>query len=539
MPSCRPSRDTRRSLFRLATSWLVSTSVLLATACASATTGDLGAASLGGVQLSDSVLSLRVGTDGALTARVLDANGAEVSGRRVFWSVRDSAIATVTQAGVVTARAPGSTLVSANVEGRSALATVQVSARPVNLVRVEPTTLQLVAGATATLRARALDEVGSEVSGSSVAWTSSDTTVVRVDADGSVRAVAPGIAVVTALVEGRSAVVAVSVSPVAVAGVTVTAVRDTLVVGASTQLTLVVRDAGGAPLSNRPTAWTSDRPSVASVSSTGDVLALAPGTAIIEATVEGRSARVTLTIVPRPAAAVVVSPDASTIFAGSTLRLLTLVTDSAGSVLASRPVSYVSSAPGVASVDAAGVVTAVTPGTATITATSEGKRGTATVRVLAIPVATVAIAPEAPTVRVGEATTLTAIPRAENGAALTGRPVTWSSGAPSIATVSATGEVRGVSPGTALILARAEGASGTVTVRVERAPAASVIISPASVSMLVGATTTVGATVRDAAGTLLGDRLVTWTTSDAAIATVSNAGVVRAVSAGTTTVRAT
>ncbi|WP_284352167.1 beta strand repeat-containing protein [Roseisolibacter agri] len=513
--------------------------VAFASACTSATTGDVGGGSLARVQLSDSVLRLRVGAEGALAARVLDASGQELSGRKLFWSVRDSAIATVSQSGVVTGRAPGSTLVSANVEGRSGVATVIVSARPVSVVRVEPTTLQLVAGATAPLQVRALDEVGGEVAGSIVAWTSSDTTVARVASNGVVTAAAPGIAVITAIVDGRSAVVAVSVSPVAVANVSLTAARDTLVVGASTQLTLVTRDAGGALITNRPTTWASDRPNVASVSSTGEVLAVSPGTATIEATVEGRSARVALIIVPRPAAALVISPDASTIFVGATLRLLTLVTDASGNVLTNRPIGYSSSDPSVASVDTAGVVTARVPGNVTITATSEGKRGTATVRVLAVPVATVTIAPEAPAVRVGDVVTLTATPRAEDGTALTGRAVTWSSGAPGIASVSANGEVRGLASGTALILARVEGASGTVTVRVDRAPAASVTVSPATASIVVGDSAGLGATVRDASGALLGDRLVTWSSASNAIATVSNTGVVKGVAAGTTTVRAT
>lgn len=539
MPSMRPIRATRPAYRRLASTLALCASALVAAACASATTGDGSTASLGGVQLSDSVLRLRVGTEGALTARVLDARGQEVSGRRLFWSVLDSTVATVTQAGVVTARAPGSTLVSANVEGRSGVATVYVSARPVSAVRVEPATLQLVAGATASLRARALDDAGGELTGTTVTWTSSDTAVARVSAAGDVTALAPGIAIVTASVEGRSAVVAVSVSAVAVASVSLTAVRDTLVVGASTQLTLLVRDAGGAPLTNRPTAWSSDRPTVATVSSTGEVLAVAPGTATIEATVEGRSARVTLTIVPRPAAAIVVSPDASTLFVGARLRLLTLVTDASGNVLPNRPVSYASSDPSVAVVDTAGVVTALAPGSVTITASSEGKRGTATVRVLAVPVATVSIAPETPSVRVGQVVTLTATARADDGTVLAGRAVTWSSGAPGVATVGANGEVRGVAAGTALILARVEGASGTVTVRVERAPAASVTITPTSAALVVGDSTGLGATVRDASGALLGDRLPAWSSSNSAVATVSGTGMVRAVAAGSATIRAT
>ena len=78
---------------------------------------------------------------------------------------------------------------------------------------------------------------------------------------------------------GRTGVVAVSVSPVAVADVRLAAARDSLFEGTTLQLTLEARDAAGAPLTNRPAIWTSDRPAVAAVSAAGDVTALAPGVA--------------------------------------------------------------------------------------------------------------------------------------------------------------------------------------------------------------------------------------------------------------------
>jgi uncharacterized protein YjdB len=457
---------------------LLCSSALFALGCSGGATDSGGASgAVQTVELSARVLQLRVGAEGALVARLLDAGGAEVPGRRVFWSVADSTVATVSQAGVVRAVGPGSTRVAANIEGRSAAADVVVGARPVSLVRVDPGTLQLVVGATAALSARALDELGAEVPGATLRWSTSDTAVAPVSATGLVTARAPGLAVLTATAEGRSAVVAVAVSPVAVAAVTLSAARDTLAAGASTQLTLTVRDAAGQPLSNRPVSYGSSAPAVATISSTGEVSALAPGTVTLTATVEGQRAAVGLTVVPRPAAAVVVSPDASTLFVGGTQRLLVLVTDAQGAVLTGRAVGYTSSAPAVATVDGTGTVRALAPGTATLTAsTPEGQRGTATVRVVAVPVATLALtAAGAPaeglvTLRVGEGRQLGATPLAEDGTALPERAVTWTSAAPGVASVTSAGRVVGVAPGTALLLARAEGASATLSVRVEPAP---------------------------------------------------------------------
>src|SRR5207244_3565216 len=70
-------------------------------------------------------------------------------------------------------------------------------------------------------------------------------------------------------------------------------------------------------------------------------------------------------------------------------------------------------------------------------------------------------------------------------------------------------------------------------------PVASVTVSPASVSVGVGGTQQLTATLKDSAGGLLSGRLVTWTTSNAAVATVSGSGVVSGVVTGTATLTAT
>jgi hypothetical protein len=69
-------------------------------------------------------------------------------------------------------------------------------------------------------------------------------------------------------------------------------------------------------------------------------------------------------------------------------------------------------------------------------------------------------------------------------------------------------------------------------------PVSSVDVTPATASVAVNATVPLTATARDAQGNVLTGRLVTWTSDDETIATV-DAGLVRGVAAGSTTVRAT
>src|SRR5882762_1983114 len=94
-------------------------------------------------------------------------------------------------------------------------------------------------------------------------------------------------------------------------------------------------------------------------------------------------------------------------------------------------------------------------------------------------------------------------------------------------------------PGGYVVNASADGLTGTATVTASSIPVASVVVSPASVSVSVGSTQQLGAMAKDAGGTVLPGRTVTWTTSNSAIATVSPNGLVSAVAVGSATITAT
>jgi alpha-tubulin suppressor-like RCC1 family protein len=87
----------------------------------------------------------------------------------------------------------------------------------------------------------------------------------------------------------------------------------------------------------------------------------------------------------RPVATVTVTPTSSTMAVGSTLGLTAKTLDVAGKVLTGRTVTWTTSDGTVATVSQTGLVTAVTPGSATITATSEGKNGTSAITTIPIP----------------------------------------------------------------------------------------------------------------------------------------------------------
>src|SRR5207245_2449775 len=86
---------------------------------------------------------------------------------------------------------------------------------------------------------------------------------------------------------------------------------------------------------------------------------------------------------PAPVASVAVAPTTTSLTVGQTVQLSATPKDSAGTARTGRTVTWASSNTGMATVSSSGLVKGVAAGTATITATSEGKRGTSAITVQA------------------------------------------------------------------------------------------------------------------------------------------------------------
>lgn len=242
---------------------------------------------------------------------------------------------------------------------------------------------------------------------------------------------------------------------------------------------------------------------------------------------------------PAAVAAVQVSIANSSILVGASTQASASPRDASGNALSGRAVAWTSSNQAVATVSSAGLVTGVAPGSAVITATSEGVSGSATVTVAPPPVASVQVTLSAATIASGGTTQASAALRDAAGNPLTGRSVTWISSNEAVASVSNSGLVTGLAQGSATIAATSEGVSGSATVTVVPPPVATVTLSSAQSTLTIGGTTQVNATLRDAGGATLSDRIISWSTSSSAIATVSQTGLVTAASAGSVTITAT
>ncbi len=276
-------------------------------------------------------------------------------------------------------------------------------------------------------------------------------------------------------------------SPLPVRAVDVQATSTQLIVGSTMQLTATPKDAAGRPLV-RPTTWQSLSPSVATVSELGLVLAVAPGNVTIQASSEGVAGRATISIVAIPVHAVNVTPDTVTLETGANYLLSAVATDEHGVELPDREKQWTSLNPQVATVDAAGRLTAIAEGFAVVRATVEGVSAEARIFVRPIAVDRVVLSETSLELEIGDVAMLSARVLAASGAELTGRLVYWGSSEPSVVSVASNGRLEAHSSGTVTLTVASEGRETHATVKVDIPPTQSLIFdrtSPAGQQIFV------------------------------------------------------
>jgi uncharacterized protein YjdB len=417
-------------------------------------------------------------------------------------------------------------------------------------VRVEPAAMTLDAAGRGQLRVMLIN--GIMPAGATTRWESSNPTVVSVDQNGNIEALAEGEATITSTVtyknnngKGNSKV---TVAPQEVSRVEITPDVLPLAMGASGQLTFTAYDPAGKPIPGIVPKWSTSAPQFATVDGSGLVTAKnRSGLANITADYGSLSAGAVAAVggaVPPVVASVDVTPDYTDIAAGDSLLATVVVKDTADNVVQDPLVSWSSSNTKVAQVGANGLIKAVATGSAIITAASGGKSADLSVAVSepATAVAFVVASPQQDTIRaIGHSKQFTATARDMQGNVVEGTTITWTSLNTSVATVSNDGNVTAKLAGTALVVAAAASCGGcapdTVTVHVVQ-EAASVELSPTSLNLEVGGSSKLTATVKDAAGVVIPTAQVAWAASPAGVVSVTPDGAVGGVAAGTSTVTA-
>ena len=494
------------------------------------------------VSLSPTELTL---TEGENTSLVYSISPANASIKDVSWKSSAPSIATVSSSGRVDAVAEGTAkiTVTTNDGNKTATSTVTVKAKviPVTGVSLDRTSLSLTEGETYSLVATVTP---SNATNKSVTWSSSNTTVATVSSSGVVTAKAAGSATITVKTAdgAKTATCAVTVKAktVSVTGVSLNKTSLAMTVGDTQTLTATVTPSDA---TDKSVSWSSSNTSVATVSSSGVVTAKTAGSATITVTTNdgGKKATCSVTVNAQTVAVTGVSLNKTSLSMtiGDTQTLTATVTPSNAT---DKSVTWSSSNTSVATVSSSGVVTAKAAGSATITVTTNdgGKRATCSVTVQAQTVAVTAItlSQTSATLTYGQTLTLSATVLPANASDKT---LAWVSSNNSIASVSEGVVTAGSTSGTATITAKSQSypavsATCKVTVTAGTVAVTGVSLNKTSLSMTVGDTQTLTATVTPSNAT---DKSVTWSSSNTSVATVSSSGVVTAKAAGSATITVT
>ncbi len=447
------------------------------------------------VALSSSHDPVEPGDRFTLDLAVSDAGGQPIRSRSAAWSTSDPAILTVDRAGQVHAHAAGSASITAKVDGAADSVTVHV--RPPSVAAVEVhAPRELLPGERAVAVAAVYDRARHPVPERAVEWRSSDDSVASVEADGTITAHHPGQVMLTALCEGQSAAAGLRVLPAPAPAAATPSPAAPAAPGRRPRwllAPLVLLAAIAGFLFLRTPAAPSSPPATArdTLAPPATPSAAAPGAVAPD------------TSAPRRAAArarLVASPTSATLTVNESVPLHASLVDSAGAAVDGPAPHWSSSDRAVALVDADGRVTALAPGSATISATALGRRANIAVRVRAPRApsapraATIALSLPRPLTE-GDTTTIRAVVRDSAGRRIDDAALVWSSADPEVAGVDGTtGLVRAIREGHTTISAAADGRTQRVPVVVSArtAPArpanAPTPTSPAASSSAAGET---------------------------------------------------
>ena len=480
-----------------------------------------------GVSLNKSELSLSFGGKAVLKPTLQPSYA---TNQTIFWSSSNESVATVSPAGEVQALSNGTAVITVTTEDGDKTASCEVTVGGgVESISLDQTELSVYVRESVQLNATILPDNAID---KHVLWSSSDESVATVTGTGVVICRGTGTTIITAtsrqggltatcLVTGLNHVASISFA------------KKDYVVYLGEPLTLVPNISPD-DASNKTVFWSSSDESIVTVSSTGEVNGVSLGTATITATTEdgGKTATCSVTVKRQRIESLSLDQPEMDLGVGEQKRIQALFLPED----ADEQISWSSSDPSVATVTASGMVLCRSLGTTTITATTQEGGLTASCVVRGVTrVKSISLNKTDLSVFLDNSEPVILIATIAPDDA-TNKTVLWTSSDESIATVSSTGEVRGVSPGTATITATAKdnGKMAVCNVTVKRKHAESIYFDPSVIDLGVQEEKTLQPyAIPDDA-----DEGFLWSSSDDAVVTVSPTGIVKGIKPGTATIKA-
>ncbi len=270
------------------------------------------------IQVSGPRKPLHVGETSQLAATARSKHGLPVSGAPV-WVSEDPKLVAITSDGVLQALAVGRTRVFAQVDQVSSEFWIDVAPAAVAELRIVGAPSRLTMGDRRQLSAVVLDTADHVLTDRVVQWSSSDRKLATVSPTGLITASSAGVVTISASCEVHSASIRFTVEELQAVMVEIANAPGTLRVGESVRVRAVARDGQGNAI-DRPIGWITDDQDVARVSADGTLSAVAPGTVVVAASMDGVTRAVVVEITARPVIATappVVPPLAATAVFGT------------------------------------------------------------------------------------------------------------------------------------------------------------------------------------------------------------------------------
>ena len=469
---------------------------------------------------------------------IATVNPETATDKSLEWGSDNEAVAMVNQNGVVTAVATGEANITVKAkDGSNVTANCKV-----NVIATEVTSITISANGSTTLKASEnvqliatiLPETATD---KSVRWSASAPGIANVNENGLVTAYAVGESLITATASsGLTAELTITVIPTPVSNITLNCTSLTMRVGNERRLTATIQPETA---TDKSVTWASSNPEIATVDGEGNVIALLEGQTSITCTAKdgsGISASCIVNVVDTDVETVIITAEGSTtIKVSETVQLTATVMPETST---NKSISWSSGNEKVATVDAEGLVTAMSEGVTVITATtSNGLSDSITITVVETQVTSITLNETSIILQAND--TYNLIPTI-NPQTATNKEVIWTSGNADIATVNQDGTVTAIMVGeTSISASAADGSGVTASCKV------TVIPTPAtSITITVHGETTleINQPVQLTAEVLpenATDKSVVWTSSNEAVASVTETGLVTALSAGETVITAT
>jgi hypothetical protein len=337
-------------------------------------------------------LSLSPGLGAQLRANATQADSSQRNATGLAtWTSRNPTVCTVDDSarkGFVSAVAAGACVVDATYGGQTGSAQISVDDLTVKDLSVSPVVLLVPKGGTGQLLATATLSDGSAVDATRTAtWTSDDATIATV-ASGLVSGLATGATNVSASLGGITAKVAVKVDAAPLVSISVTPPQATLAAGLTQNLRATAVYGDGVSIDVTQQAdWSVDKPAIATVTTRGNpgagqVSGVAVGRAIVKASYGGLAGSAIITVSDAQLQSLTLVPAASTLPAGTSVRLRAFGSYSDHSVReVSTSATWSVGDPQLATVDATGLVTGLAKGTTKVSAQVGGVSAVAVIEV--------------------------------------------------------------------------------------------------------------------------------------------------------------